>query len=281
MVNLNKTISSFVGLTTIAILAIIVVLGIHYKDKENSASLEKENNIIIERHLEQKSSKTEDSRIVTSTPPEKELKNGVGIDNLEKPEEKINKEKINKEKKLNWDYRTGILWLADVDCSLEKGECRPDHISSPDMTSYIPLLGDFNKEHSGLIIQVKGEKVNLSYQEIKELFGLLYYDGPTEIIKVNSYSLLSKIPYHDFLVKKANEYTVEKYPCLGNKSSTFWNKTFSWEVKENTPILKVRMTYNIEGNAPLFYELWYDGNTGDFIKEIKSSDEVSCPFWDK
>ncbi len=194
------------------------------------------------------------------------------------------------ETKPAWDGRTGILWLYNVDCGLESGECPPDHILSPDMLNRTYLLGDFEKKHSGLIVRIRGKKTNLPYQEMADRFGGdLFWKNmgyPMKGIIVDSYIVLSKIPYHDFLVEKANEYTAEKYPCLsgrypdryGGGLYTFWNKTFSWEIVGSTPVLKVRMTDTHIKKSQPFYKLWYDGTQGNFIKEVKSSDIVSCPY---
>ena len=44
------------------------------------------------------------------------------------------------------------------------------------------------------------------------------------------------------------------------------------------PIIKVRMTDTLSGAKPeAFYELWYNGNSGDFIKEVvEPKDKAFC-----
>ena len=129
------------------------------------------------------------------------------------------------------------------------------------------LIGYISNEDSELIIGIDGEIVGI------------------DSIFVSSYDLLSAIPYHDFLVKKAGEFTAKKYPCLSsirpetNEYLTNWNKTFSWgfESEDYIPILKVRMTntYSTDTVKP-HYELWYNGITGQFIKEIRVPDKDFC-----
>lgn len=177
---------------------------------------------------------------------------------------------------------TGMLTvIADEDCGIPEG-CGPKYkLWDSRIRNFIPLLGNFKKEESELIVQVTGTKAILLPSE----YGDMNYMGPTDAIQVISYSTLSKIQYHKFMVNKAGEYTSEKYPCLSFREEysggifTRWNKAFSWEVHANSPILKVRMTDTSADKAlQPFYELWYNGNSGSFIKESKyPSDAVFCP----
>ncbi len=177
---------------------------------------------------------------------------------------------------------TGMLTvIADEGCNIPEG-CGPKYkLWDSHIRNFIPLLGSFKKEDSELIVRVTGTKDILPPSE----YGDMNYMGPTDAIKVISYSTLSKIQYHKFLVNKAGEYTSKKYPCLSFREEysggifTNWSKAFSWEVHANSPIVKVRMT-NTSADKTLqpFYELWYNGNSGSFIKESKyPSDAVFCP----
>ncbi len=177
---------------------------------------------------------------------------------------------------------TGMLTVVTGDdCGIPEG-CGPKYkLWDSHIRNFIPLLGSFKKEDSELIVRVTGTKAVLPPSE----YGDMNYMGPTDAIKVISYSTLSQIQYHKFLVNKAGEYTSRKYPCLSFREEysggifTRWNKAFSWEVHANSPILKVRMT-NTSADKALqpFYELWYNGNSGSFIKESKyPSDAVFCP----
>lgn len=175
---------------------------------------------------------------------------------------------------------SGTVGMLNVvtDCMIHEG-CEPKYtLSNSEFKSSIPLLGNIKDKDSGLIIRVVGNKTTLPPSE----YGDMNYRGTTEAIKVSSYSVLSKIPYHDFLLDKGGGYTLQKYPCLASKEYgrvfTKYNKTFGWELSNNTPIIKVRMTDTLSGVKPeAFYELWYNGNSGDFIKEVSEpKDKVFC-----
>lgn len=162
----------------------------------------------------------------------------------------------------NKDSYTGVLSVA-TNCMIPEG-CGPKFkLYNSNLQSYMPLLGDIKESDSELIIRIIGNKTTLPRSEYKDM----NYRGPTEAVSVSSYSVLSKIPYHDFLVNKAGEYTLQKYPCLAHTVygtvGTNYNKTFSWELMNDTPVLKVKMS-----GSDSSYELWYDGNSGNFIKEV-------------
>jgi len=170
----------------------------------------------------------------------------------------------------------GILTVV-TDCMIPEG-CGPKYkLWDSEMKSYTPLLGDIKESHSELVIQVIGKETALPKSEYNDM----NYRGPTNAIDVSSYKTLSKIAYHEYLKDKAGEYTLENYPCLASKEYntifTSWNKGFGWEVQDDKTILKVRMTNTFSDNEPQpFYELWYDGNTGAFIKEIKEPNIDFC-----
>lgn len=163
----------------------------------------------------------------------------------------------------------GILTVV-TECIIPEG-CGPKYkLWDSEMKTYTPLLGNIKNSHSGLMIQVVGEETTLPLSEYNDM----NYRGPTTAINVRSYKTLSKIPYHKFLKDKAGEYTIEKYPCLTSEEYgaifTSWNKGFGWEIQDSKAILKVRMTNTISDEEPQpFYELWYDGNSGQFIKEVR------------
>ncbi len=129
------------------------------------------------------------------------------------------------------------------------------------------LIGNISIEDCELIIGISGRIVGL------------------DSISVSSYDLLSRIRYHKFLVQKAGEYTAKNYPCLSsirpktNEYITNWDKSFGWgfESKDFTPILKVRMTDTYSTDTiKQYYELWYNGITGNFLKEIRFPDIDFC-----
>jgi len=85
-----------------------------------------------------------------------------------------------------------------------------------------------------------------------------------DLIKVKGYKVLSKVPYHAFLRDEKSVYTKKEYGCkIG------WNTSFAWDYRDGVPIIKVKMQRRLtdEESQP-YIELWYDGNTGDFIKEL-------------
>ena len=180
----------------------------------------------------------------------------------------------------NTESETGTVGILSVvtDCMIPEG-CGPKYtLWDSEFKSSIPLLGSIKDKDSGLIIRIIGSKTTLPPSE----YGDMNYRGTTEAIKVSSYSVLSKISYHDFLVDKSGEYTLQKYPCLASKEYgrvfTKYNKTFLWELVGSTPVIKVRMTDTLSGVQPeAFYELWYNGNSGDFIKEVdEPQNKVFC-----
>ena len=166
--------------------------------------------------------------------------------------------------------KIGVVGMLNVvtNCMIPEG-CGPKYsLSDSEFKSATPLISNdiIKDSDSELIVRVSGSEVPYKCTDM-----LCSYNSPTKAIKVSTYSTLSKIPYHDFLAKKAFEYTVQKYPCLAVKEygGTTYNKTFSWEFTNNIPTIKVRMTDTLSGVKPqAFYELWYNGNSGSFIKEI-------------
>lgn len=173
----------------------------------------------------------------------------------------------------------GILQVLTGRCGIPEG-CGPKYrLYDSEFKSFIPLLGNIKEKDSELIVRVVGDKTTLPPSE----YGDMLYRGTTEAIRVLSYSVLSKIPYHKFLINKGDEYTLQKYPCLVSKvygliSVITHNKTFSWEFLNNIPIIKVRINTLTGVEPEAFYELWYDGNSGNFIKEVAEPEsKVFCP----
>jgi len=164
----------------------------------------------------------------------------------------------------------GVL-STTANCMFPEG-CGPKYkLFDSNLQTYTPLLGNIRESDSGFIIKITGIKTSLPKSEFNDM----NYHGPTEAILVSSYSVLSKISYHDFLVNKAGEYTIQRYPCLTHtvygKVGMNYYKSFSWELNEETLVLKVKMSGSIGS-----YELWYDGNSGNFIKEV--TDPVGAIF---
>ena len=169
----------------------------------------------------------------------------------------------------------GVLSVV-TNCMIPEG-CGPKYnLENSEFKSSIPLIGDMNDDDSELIISVIGTKTTLSDSES----GSMNNGKKIEAIKVKSYEVISKVKYHDFLVTKAGEYTLKNYPCLASKEyddsiATTYNKSFSWEINGDTPIIKVRMTNTMgEINTDSYYEIWYNANSGDFIKEINEPKNI-------
>jgi len=167
--------------------------------------------------------------------------------------------------------KIGMLSTGLGSCLIPEG-CGPKYrlVDAPDLSErhppyvYTPLLGDIDDDHDQLMIGVIGQPTVLPPEE----YGDMNYDGPTDAIAVKSYALLSKIKYHDFLMQEATEYTQQTYGC-----TIVWNKTFSWEMSEDGPILKIRLF------GPFIIEMRYNGNTGEFIEEENNLDGYDpCPF---
>jgi len=173
---------------------------------------------------------------------------------------------------------SGVLIIYD-NCMIPEG-CGPKYILWENETKkYIPLVGKIEDTDSGLIVKINGTKEKMNMKDVmpKEELNL---GGDIEnklidVIKVKNYQKINTIPYHDFLVDKGNEYTQINYPCLyiqesKNIRGTKWDKNFDWEINENETILKIKMidTSSKREKKP-FYEIWYDGSSGNFIKEIR------------
>lgn len=171
--------------------------------------------------------------------------------------------------------KIGILTVVE-DCIIPEG-CGPTYkLWNTDLKTFTPLLGDLEFEDNGFIVGVQGAQTILPESEYRDL----NYRGPTVAIAVSSYTKLNTLKYHKFLLAKANDYTKKNYPCmivepLPGVWGTKWDKSFAWEVDDRA-ILKVRMTDHLSGrqSAP-FYELWYDGDTGEFIQEISDFQEIN------
>ncbi|QQR83082.1 hypothetical protein IPJ72_04685 [Candidatus Peregrinibacteria bacterium] len=123
-------------------------------------------------------------------------------------------------------------------------------------TNKITILGikELPEEYSELMVRMYGSIKRGAIQDFN-VYDLMYVTG---------FEVFSKVPYHSFLRDEKTRYTQEKYGC-----NIYWNATFGWEYSNEQPIIKVRMTSDPpNGEHPgKFIELFYDGNTAEFIKE--------------
>lgn len=175
--------------------------------------------------------------------------------------------------------KIGVLTVVK-NCPIPEG-CGPTYkLWDSSLKTYTPLLGDLKFEDNEFIIGVQGAKTFLPKSE----YGHYHYDGPTTAITVSSYKVLNTIKYTDFLWRVAKDYTLKHYPCLmtelpSGEAIMTWRESYAWEVDERA-ILKVRLTeLNPFGTKEILssYELWYDGDTGEFIQEISDfQGEMPC-----
>jgi hypothetical protein len=144
---------------------------------------------------------------------------------------------------------TGMLHTARP-CILDVGgsECDTDFLCDENMNKCTPLMGNIDRNHDQLITRVLGVKIPYLLNN--------FYRGKSlrSAIFVFYSESISKIPYHDYLVEEAR------------KVLPPWQTTFGWEIQDGDPVLKVRITNSFGDKS--FTELWYDGNTGEFIKRV-------------
>jgi hypothetical protein len=166
------------------------------------------------------------------------------------------------------DSVIGMLSVV-TNCLIPEG-CGPKyHLLDKNLNRNIILIGDFKDKDDGLIVRLSGTYIASSSEKYKKITSVSGANRLLPVMEVSSSITLSKIPYHTFLVEQAGKYSVAKgYVCPSKNNGTN-NKSFSWDLVNEEPLLKVRMTNTFSEEIPKpFYELWYNGKTGDFIKEI-------------
>ena len=126
-----------------------------------------------------------------------------------------------------------------------------------------PLFGEIDDEHAQLIITVRGSRKKLTDAEMQTMG----HTGSANAIAVKSYRVHTKIKYHAFLIEQARKFTKQTYDC-----DLLWDKSFGWKLIDTIPYLVVRMTDSRSSatNKP-YIELWYDGDSGEMMREHKSS----------
>ncbi|GJL80909.1 MAG: hypothetical protein DHS20C01_05430 [marine bacterium B5-7] len=137
------------------------------------------------------------------------------------------------------------------------------------LSRFTPLYGEADPKHDGLVIMADGDITRINKADARSLGDA----AAARAIKMKRYRLLSKIPYHDFLVQQAGEYTINTYGC-----DLLWDKTFSWRYEDKQVHLQVRMTDTFSTMQPNPYvELSFDGTTGDLIgSALSPSDANPC-----
>ncbi len=154
----------------------------------------------------------------------------------------------------------GLLNYSDPSkCPFSTGCGSEFSLMNDSLTRFTPLYGRVDAQHKGLVIAVQGKttQVDKAHREF------LRDAGTGHAIKLNRYRLLSKIPYHPFLVEKSTEHTTGKYGC-----DLLWDKSYRWSKVDDRIHLTVRMTNTFYNADPKpFLELSYDGETGHLLKE--------------
>ncbi|KAA3626446.1 MAG: hypothetical protein DWQ08_08330 [Proteobacteria bacterium] len=155
---------------------------------------------------------------------------------------------------------TGLLHWSDPDTCPFPAGCGPEFsLIDESFSVWTPLEGDFDPAHHNLVVRVEGKTISVDRDHrafLKEM-------AAAHAVKARRYRLLSTIPYHEFLVKQAGDFTSRKYGC-----ELLWDKSFSWREIDGRIHLVVRMTDTLGGREPARYlELSYDGQTGHFLRE--------------
>jgi len=101
---------------------------------------------------------------------------------------------------------TGMLSVVDPsDCAIPEG-CGPKYkLRDETFSTWTPLLGEIDDDHSQLLVTVYGTWVPLPPEERHQMG----YDGLEEAILVEDHVVHSSIKYHDFLVAQARAYAEE------------------------------------------------------------------------
>jgi hypothetical protein len=157
------------------------------------------------------------------------------------------------------DFIGMLQYSPPGECPYPSG-CGPEFsLLDETLSTWTPLQGDVDPAHNQLVIQVDGRTTGIDRDD-REFLGSAAAENA---LKVRRYRLLSEIPYHDFLVAQASEFTTRKYGC-----ELLWDKTFSWRLAEDRVHLIVRMTNTFHrSDTKPFLELSFDGTTGHFLKE--------------
>ena len=156
---------------------------------------------------------------------------------------------------------TGVLLVLDPErCPLVEG-CGPVFsLMGRNLKSQVAITGDLDPKYNHHIISVAGEATQLP----EELVGKSGYERIKATVNVTSYRLRSAIPYYPFLVEQAATHTLEKFGC-----ELLWDKSYSWTIEDDLPVLKVKMTDTKVDQPQPWVELSFDGNSGSLISETR------------
>jgi len=162
---------------------------------------------------------------------------------------------------------TGVLSVIRYDdCSVAEG-CGPEYrLFSENFTIRTALTGDIHEVHDQLLVTLRGQWIPITNGPLK---------GDTwrrkdSAVRVSEYDVLTGIRYRDFLLKKARDYSTERYGC-----DSSWDRSFGWRIVNREPYLIVSLTNAFSNQTPRpSVSLWYHGNTGKFLRESKSHANV-------
>ena len=161
---------------------------------------------------------------------------------------------------------TGMLLVLNPDkCPLAEG-CGPEFsLLGRNLKTRIAVDGKFQWKHRNLIVTVVGKPKPLS-DELRSKSG---YENIRSHVNVEKYRLRSKIAYQPFLVEQATAYTTSKLGC-----DLLWDKSYSWNITNNTPHLMVRMTNTFATEPYPYLELTYNGQSGGLISAVLKPDDI-------
>ena len=150
---------------------------------------------------------------------------------------------------------TGMLVIIDpAKCPLVEG-CGPQFsLLGRKMDTRVALTGPVLPEHENLIISVIGRASELP----DDLAGKSGYEQVSATVALGKYRLRSNIPYYPFLVEQATAVTVDQFGC-----DLLWDKSYSWDIEDDVPLLTVRMTDTYAESPQPWVELTFNGDSGE------------------
>lgn len=165
---------------------------------------------------------------------------------------------------------TGMLLVLDPDqCLLAEG-CGPTvSLLDESLENKIVLTGiDIEDLPSGrdIIVSVTG----YPYPIHADLAGAPGYEGVQTMFEVDKLEANTSLPYRDFLIAQATQFTLGNYGC-----KLTWNKSYSWVKHAHGFKLSVTMTNTRSMSPKPFLMLTFDAKTGERIGIASSPDPLT------
>ena len=162
---------------------------------------------------------------------------------------------------------TGMLLVINPDdCPLASG-CGPQFsLLGRNLTTQVAIQGDIDPAHDKLILSIVGDPSSLP-DDLKTKSG---YENVSAQVNVEKYRLRSSIPYHPFLADEAENYASDSFGC-----DLLWDKSFSWSIANDVPLLNVKMTNTLSPEPQPWIELTYNGNNGQLIDSAVQPPDVN------